>query len=79
MNVLFPLRFSLQVAACATVATLLVGIPLACVLARKRFVGRDLLDLFVTLPMVLPPTVTGYLLILVMGRNGLLEKAYLES
>jgi molybdate transport system permease protein len=70
------LRLSLQVAACATVITLLVGIPLAYVLARKRFRGKDVLTLILTLPMVLPPTVTGYLLLLLIGNNGLFGKAF---
>ena len=69
MGVLFPLRLSLQVAACATVITLLVGIPISYVLARKRFRGKDIVTLLLTLPMVLPPTVTGYLLLLLMGKN----------
>jgi molybdate transport system permease protein len=69
MSVLFPLRLSLQVAACATVITLLVGIPISYVLARKRFRGKDIVTLLLTLPMVLPPTVTGYLLLLLMGKN----------
>ncbi len=68
MSVLFPLRLSLQVAACATAITLLVGIPLAYLLARKRFRGKDILALLLTLPMVLPPTVTGYLLLLLLGK-----------
>ncbi len=76
MSTLFPLRLSLQVAACATIAALLVGIPISYILARKKFVGRDLFDLIVTLPMVLPPTVIGYLLILIIGRNGALGRAY---
>jgi molybdate transport system permease protein len=49
-----------------------VGTLLAYVFARKRFPGRGLLDLLVTLPLVLPPTVTGYYLILTFGRRGLL-------
>lgn len=77
MEFLFPLRLSLQVAACATLVALLVGVPLSYWLARRRFPGRDLFDLFVTLPMVLPPTVIGCLLILLIGRNGLLGRAYL--
>lgn len=76
MSALFPLRLSLQVAACATVLTLLVGIPLAYVLARKRFRGKDVLTLILTLPMVLPPTVTGYFLLLLIGNNGLFGKAF---
>jgi molybdate transport system permease protein len=69
MGSLFPLRLSLQVATCATLITVLVGIPVAYVLARKRFRGKDIVSLLVMLPMVLPPTVTGYLLLLVMGKN----------
>ena len=76
MSALFPLRLSLQVAACATVITLLAGIPLAYVLARKRFKGKDVLTLVLTLPMVLPPTVTGYFLLLLIGNNGLFGKAF---
>jgi molybdate transport system permease protein len=76
MSVLFPLRLSLQVAACATVATLIVGIPLSYLLARKRFWGKELLDLFLTLPMVLPPVVTGYILLLLIGNNGVLGRAF---
>jgi molybdate transport system permease protein len=76
MDVLFPLRLSLQVAACATVVTLVVGIPLAYWLARSRFKGKELLDSLLTLPMVLPPTVVGYLLLLLIGNNGPLGKAF---
>jgi molybdate transport system permease protein len=49
-----------------------LGIPLAYILARRRFWGRGLVDLLVTLPLVLPPTVTGYYLIVLLGRRGLL-------
>jgi molybdate transport system permease protein len=76
VSVLFPLRLSLQVAACATVVTLLVGIPLAYVLARKHFRGKDVLALLLTLPMVLPPTVTGYFLLLLIGNNGVIGRAF---
>jgi molybdate transport system permease protein len=63
---------SARVAATATVLNALVGIPLAYVLARRRFWGRGAVDLLVTLPLVLPPTVTGYYLIVLLGRRGLL-------
>ena len=49
-----------------------VGIPLAYALARRRFHGRSLVDLVVTLPLILPPTVTGYYLIVLLGRRGVL-------
>ncbi|HEX7630088.1 MAG TPA: molybdate ABC transporter permease subunit [Candidatus Methylomirabilis sp.] len=61
---------SLRVAVVATLADALVGIPLAYLLARKAFRGRGLVDLAVTLPLILPPTVTGYYLIILLGRRG---------
>jgi molybdate transport system permease protein len=73
-SVLFALRLSLQVAAAATLLVVLIGTLMAFILARKNFRGKELLDIFLTLPLVLPPTVTGYYLILFMGRNGLLGK-----
>jgi molybdate transport system permease protein len=76
MDMLFPLRLSLQVAVCATALTLIVGVPLAYLLARRRFRGKNLVTVFLTLPMVLPPTVTGYFLLLLIGNNGLFGKAF---
>ena len=64
------LSLSLRVAVLATLANAVVGIPLAWALARRRFRGRALVDLLVTLPLVLPPTVTGYYLIVLLGRRG---------
>ena len=66
------LRLSLQVAVAATALNALVGIPIAYALARRRFWGRSLVDLLVTLPLILPPTVVGYYLIVLLGRRGLL-------
>jgi molybdate transport system permease protein len=64
------LALSVRVAVLATLVTGLVGIPLAYALARRRFRGKALVDLGVTLPLVLPPTVTGYYLIVLLGRRG---------
>ena len=64
------LWLSVKVAIAATVLNALLGIPLAYLLARRRFCGRGLVDLLVTLPLVLPPTVTGYYLIVLLGRRG---------
>jgi molybdate transport system permease protein len=69
---LSALRLSLQVAVAATALNALVGIPIAYVLARRRFWGRSAVDLLVTLPLVLPPTVVGYYLIVLLGRRGVL-------
>jgi len=62
----------MEVAVSATALNALVGIPLAYVLARRRFWGHGVLDLLVTLPLILPPTVTGYYLIVLLGRRGVL-------
>ena len=67
---LSALGLSIRVAIAATVLNALIGIPLAYLLARRVFRGRALVDLLVTLPLVLPPTVTGYYLIVLLGRRG---------
>ena len=64
------LRLSLKVAAVATLASLPAGIAVAYLLARGRFWGRSVLDALVHLPLILPPVVTGYLLLLAFGRKG---------
>jgi molybdate transport system permease protein len=64
------LTLSLKVATVATLLNAAMGIPLAYLLARRTFRGRWLVDLLVTLPLVLPPTVTGYYLIVLLGRRG---------
>ncbi len=66
------LKLSLLVVGIATILIGLVGTAFGYLLARRSFRGKDLLDAVLTLPMVLPPTVTGYYLILVLGRRGLL-------
>jgi molybdate transport system permease protein len=71
-SLIFSLKLSVQVATVATVFVVLVGLSAAYFLARKNFPGKDLLDILLTLPLVLPPTVTGYYLIVLFGRNGLL-------
>jgi molybdate transport system permease protein len=71
-GILFSLRLSLQVAAVATVLVAIVGISVAYILARKNFYGRETVDILFTLPLVLPPTVTGYYLIVLFGRNGVI-------
>jgi len=72
---LFPLWLSLRVALSATALTLAVGIPVALLLARVRFAGRGLLEAVVVLPLVLPPTVLGYYLLVVIGSRGPLGRA----
>ena len=64
------LSLSLQVAGWATALNLVLGIGVGYLLARTRFVGRDLIDTLLTLPMVMPPTVLGYYLLVLLGRKG---------
>ncbi len=73
-SLLFSLKLSVQVAAVATMFVVIVGLSAAYVLSRKDFLGKELLDILLTLPLVLPPTVTGYYLIVLFGRNGLLGR-----
>ena len=73
------LSLSLQVAGWATALNLVLGIGVGYLLARTRFVGRDLLDTLLTLPMVMPPTVLGYYLLVLLGRNGWIGKWLQDS
>jgi molybdate transport system permease protein len=76
---LSAIMLSIQVAVAATALNALFGIPLAYLLARRRFWGRGAVDLLVTLPLVLPPTVTGYYLIVLLGRRGFLGGPLYEA
>ncbi len=69
---------SLRVALVATAVSLPFGIALAWLLARKEFPGKALLNAVIYLPLVLPPVVTGYLLLIAFGRRGIFG-AWLES
>jgi molybdate transport system permease protein len=69
-----PLGLSLRIATVATLLTALIGVPLAYAMARRQFPGRGLLDGFILLPLVLPPTVVGYLLIVALGSRGWLAR-----
>lgn len=70
-----PLPLSLLIATQATLLALLAGLPLAWVLARRTLPGRDLLTVLVLLPMVLPPTVLGYGLLVLLGTDGFIGMA----
>ncbi|MBI5075550.1 MAG: molybdate ABC transporter permease subunit [Nitrospirae bacterium] len=74
----FSLKLSIQVAFLATTMIVIVGVALAYLLAMKSFRGKEMLDMFLTLPLVLPPTVTGFFLVLIFGRNGYLGRPLYE-
>ena len=64
------LALTLKVAACATALNLVLGVTVGWFLARRRFVGREFVSAALTLPLVLPPTVMGYYLLVVIGKRG---------
>ena len=64
------LALTLKVAGWATFLNLILGVAVGFVMARRHFPGRDLVDAALTLPMVMPPTVLGYYLLVLIGRNG---------
>jgi molybdate transport system permease protein len=72
----FPLWLSLRVAGFATVISLAISLPLAWLLASREWKARNVLDAVTTLPLVLPPTVLGYYLLVVIGRNSPLGQIY---
>jgi|SRR5579884_355093 len=70
-----PFFLSLKVAACATALSILVGVPIAYALARRRVPGRAAWEGVTLLPLVLPPTVLGYYLLVALGRRSPLGRA----
>ncbi|HEV7251542.1 MAG TPA: molybdate ABC transporter permease subunit [Mesorhizobium sp.] len=72
-------RLSLRVATWATLGSLLPGLAIAYLLARKHFPGKALLNGLVHLPLIIPPVVTGYLLLLAFGRRGPLGSLLAEA
>jgi molybdate transport system permease protein len=77
-DVLIPLLLTLKVAGWATFGAGVFGIFVGFAVARLRFPGREVLDAMMTLPMVMPPTVLGYYLLVLVGRRGPVG-AWLES
>lgn len=75
---LTPLWLTLKVASLATLLAFVFSIVLALLLARSRFPGKDWLEAVLTLPLVLPPTVLGYYLIVLVGRRGWLGQWWEE-
>jgi molybdate transport system permease protein len=65
-----PLALTLKVAGIATAINMVLGVAVAYLFARKNFLGKEILDAMLTLPMVMPPTVLGYYLLVLLGREG---------
>ena len=68
----FSILLSIKVALIATMINVIIGIPVAYILARRDFFGKSVLDTVITLPLVLPPTVVGFYLLFVFGKGGFL-------
>lgn len=66
---LFPLYLTIKVSLCAVVITTAIGLALSWVMAKKEFLGKELLDIIVMQPLVIPPTVLGYYLLTAFGRS----------
>jgi molybdate transport system permease protein len=71
-----PLALSLQIATLATVVSAIFGVAVATALANLRFPGRDLIEGIVTAPIVLPPTVLGYYVLVALGRRSWIGHAF---
>jgi molybdate transport system permease protein len=71
-QVWFPLYITLWIATISSLLVFCSGIVLAYIFARRDFRGKEFAELIITLPLVLPPTVIGYLLVMLVGRNGFL-------
>lgn len=69
MDLWQPIALSLRIALTATLVTAAIAVPLAFVLARRRIAGRSVVEAAILLPLVLPPTVVGYVLLVVLGRR----------
>jgi molybdate transport system permease protein len=73
-HLLSPLLLSLRVALAASLLVLLIGVPLAYFMARSRFRGRSLIEAVLVVPLILPPTVVGYFLLMVVGGRSIVGR-----
>jgi len=71
-----PLALSLRVATIGTAIAVVLGISIAFLLATRKFPGRDVLDVIFTAPMVMPPTVLGYYVLVALGRRSAIGRAF---
>ena len=77
-EVVFSIKLSLKVSFLSTLLVFLLGLPLASLLSFKDFKLKNLLDALITLPLVFPPVVTGYILLLIFGKKGIVGSFLLK-
>ncbi|MGI6732125.1 MAG: molybdate ABC transporter permease subunit [Anaerovoracaceae bacterium] len=75
---LAPILLSLRIASIATVFSFILGVTLAYALNKKKIPGKDIWETLIILPMILPPSVTGYLLLIAFGKRGFIGAFLLE-
>lgn len=71
-QVWFPLYITLKISLVSSLIVAILGTIISYLLARREFMGKWLIDSLVTLPMILPPTVTGYMLVVLLGKRGII-------
>ncbi|WP_367344182.1 molybdate ABC transporter permease subunit [Methanomethylovorans sp.] len=74
----FPLYITLKISFVSSLIVAILGTLISYILARREFMGKWLIDSLITLPMILPPTVTGYMLVVLLGKNGVLGKVLFD-
>lgn len=70
----FPMMLSLKVSLIATLFVIIIGCACAYILSQKTFRGMEIIDVLLTMPLVMPPTVTGYLLVVLLGTRGVVGR-----
>lgn len=78
-DISFSMLLSIKVAVTSVAILVLISLPLAWKLARTSFPGKRILEAILILPMVLPPTVLGYYLVILLGRNGIIGKLLYQA
>ncbi|MFC5528664.1 molybdate ABC transporter permease subunit [Cohnella yongneupensis] len=71
-----PITLSIQISVIASVVVLVFATYTAWIMARKKFFGKSIIDTLLLLPLVLPPTVIGFILLILLGRRSWIGKAY---
>ncbi len=75
----FPLIITLKISVVSTIIVAILGTMLSYIIARREFKGKWLMDALITMPMVLPPTVTGYFLVILLGNYGIIGKIVYDT
>lgn len=77
--ILSPIMISLRIAAVSTVITLIIGVLLSRTLTKYDFKGKNIIEVILLLPMILPPSVVGYGLLILIGKRGILGKLLYDA